>query len=409
MIEKMLRDKIGLSYDAIGRKNAEDSICRHMRKLGAGSLEEYHRAISSSKELLAELIHSLVVPETWFFRYGESFVFVADQAAKIISGKGLVRILSIPCSTGEEPYSIAVSLLASGIGPERIRIDAADVSMPLIEKARRGVYGQNCFRSGIPEPAKRFFTEKDKVFEVDRKAKDLVTFHNFSIFDNELLSGGVQYDIIFCRNLLIYFSAEEQEKAIRILSGILSESGILLLGHSEYGIAKRLNFEPVNFPHSFAFRKQAAVRSHNTVAKTGLPAVEIKGSHTPRLPESRLNKTADQQRNDKNEKAPSMQEMIEKAAVLADRGKLHEAEALCLQFLESDKLSPSAYYLLGVVNLSLRRTKEAAKAFSRTLYLNPDHYEALIQLALIKERSGEHEEASRMKQRAGKLTSAGHK
>ena len=96
--------------------------------------------------------------------------------------------------------------------------------------------------------------------------------------------------------------------------------------------------------------------------------------------------------------------LLEKAAFLADRGKLHEAEAICMQYLDSNKLNPYAYYILGVVNLSLERMKEAAKAFSRALYLNPDYYDALIQFALIKEREGEHLEAYRMKQRAEKLT-----
>ncbi|MCX6984916.1 MAG: chemotaxis protein CheR, partial [Lentisphaerae bacterium] len=173
MIENMLRDKIGLSYDSVGRKNIEDAICVHMRKLGIDKIEDYLKSISGSEERFEELTQALIVPETWFFRYGESFTFLSEHAGKAIAEHGRLRILSIPCSSGEEPYSIAISLLSSGIRSELIHIDAVDVSKPLLEKARRGVYGPNSLRSGIPEAVKHFFVAKDKSLEVVKSVKDL--------------------------------------------------------------------------------------------------------------------------------------------------------------------------------------------------------------------------------------------
>jgi chemotaxis protein methyltransferase WspC len=411
MIEKMLSDKIGLSYDTVGRKSIEDAICRHMRKLGIDKMENYLESIASSEERFAELTQTLIVPETWFFRYGESFAFLSGNAGKFIEKHGRLRILSIPCSSGEEPYSIAISLLASGISPKLIHIDAVDVSKPLLEKARHGVYGQNSFRGGIPEGMKHFFIAKDKFSEVVKSVKDLVNFHNFSIFDKKLLVGREPYDMIFCRNLLIYFSEETQGKAIKILSGLLTDSGILFLGHSEFSIAKRLKFESVNVPCSFAFRKQAAANGGNRAGQSEKTVIEYKSvQHSAakaKAPERQVRKIPVERGHDVIKKKPGMGAMLEKAAIFADGGKLQEAEDLCLKYIDCDKLNPFAYYILGVVNLSLERMKEAAKAFSRALYLNPDYYDALIQLALIKEREGEHLEASRMKQRAGKLTPAG--
>jgi chemotaxis protein methyltransferase WspC len=410
MIEKMLRDKIGLSYDSVGRKNIEGAICTHMRKLGIDKIEDYVKAISGSEERFEELTQALVVPETWFFRYGESFAFLTGHAGKAIAEHGRLRVLSIPCSSGEEPYSIAISLLSSGIRPELIHIDAVDISKPLLEKARHGVYGPNSLRSGIPETVKHFFIAKDKSLEVVKSVKDLVNFHNFSIFDMSLIVGREPYDMIFCRNLLIYFSDEMQEEAIKILSGLLVDSGILFLGHSEFSVAKRMEFESVNFPSSFAFRKRGSVRDRKKGGQAGKPAPELKSINSPvakiNPPESRLKKLPPEEGHYEVKPASDISAMLEKAAVFADLGKLHEAEMLCLQYLEHDKLNPSAYYILGVARLSLNRMEEAAKAFSRALYLNPDYYDALVQLALLKEREGEHLEAYRMKQRAGKLIAA---
>jgi chemotaxis protein methyltransferase WspC len=409
MIENLIRDKIGLSYDTIGRKNIEEAISRHMRKLGIDKLEDYLKSMTRSKEHFEELTQELIVPETWFFRYGESFAFLSRCAVKSIEEHGRLRILSIPCSSGEEPYSIAISLLASGISPKAIHIDAVDVSKPLLEKAGRGVYGPNSLRSGIPESMKHYFVAKDKGLEVVKSVKDLVSFHNFSIFDKNLLAGQEPYDMIFCRNLLIYFSEEMQEKAIKTLAGLLVDSGILFLGHSEFGVAKRLEFESVNFPSSFAFRKKAATPVDNRAGQSRKPLTDLKRNYSPatktKTPEIRLKKPAVQEGHVViNKTMGANGTLLEKAAFLADRGKLHEAEMICMQYLDSNKLNPYAYYILGVVNLSLERMKEAAKAFSRALYLNPDYYDALIQLALIKERDGEHLEAYRMKQRAEKLT-----
>ena len=98
--------------------------------------------------------------------------------------------------------------------------------------------------------------------------------------------------------------------------------------------------------------------------------------------------------------------MLERAAAFADNGRLQEAEALCIECISSDKLNPSAYYILGVVCLSQGRMQEAEKALTKAVYLNPHYYDALIQLALLKERTGKNEEASRIRLRAEKITDA---
>ena len=401
MIEKMLKEKIGLNYDSIGRKNVESAVSMHMKKHGMTSEKDYLELLSASDKHFEELTQSLLVPETWFFRYSESFAFLTHYAEKYLAGHHHpLHILSIPCSSGEEPYSIAMTLLNSGVPASLIHIDAADVSGPVLEKARHAVYGSNSFRGGTPENMQHYFLIKDGKYEVIQQVKDLVKFQRSSIFDHAFSTGRPHYNLIFCRNLLIYFSSEEQAKAIAILSGMLTADGILFLGHVESGMVSRHDFESVKYPSCFAFRKKA-IHTITLVKPPQKPAVQPLCS----TPAKALHKTHRFNIEPAAVKvSKDIDTILQKAAALADSGNLKEAETLCLQYLDRNKMNPLAYYTLGVVSLSSDRLPEAEKAFSKAVYLNPGYYEALVHLALLKERQGETSEALKIRKRAEKLT-----
>ena len=411
MIEEIVREKTGLDFEILGRKNVENAISTHMRKMGFDNPKEHLDLISGSEEHFAEMIQPLLIPETWFFRYNESFTFLVAHAEKFMAEhKRAIRILSIPCSTGEEPYSIAMALLASEIPEKLIAIDAVDLSRPSLKKAARAVYGMNSFRGGIPEPMNRYFLINNQNYEVVQQVKDIVRFQNFSIFDHGFPLHRDPYDLIFCRNMLIYFSTEAQTEAVKILSRLLSKTGILFIGHAESGVLARKEFESVNFPSSFAFRKNDTAPGDKPVKTHKTPVMENKGRHAPSpapVKSENTSKKTETRTNSVSLKTPNDKGMmLERAAAFADNGRLQEAEALCIECISSDKLNPSAYYILGVVCLSQGRMQEAEKALTKAVYLNPHYYDALIQLALLKERTGKNEEASRIRLRAEKITDA---
>jgi chemotaxis protein methyltransferase WspC len=257
---------------------------------------------------------------------------------------------------------------------------------------------------------RRFFLIKDGKYEVIQQARDLIKFQKISIFDHNFSIGRPHYNLIFCRNLLIYFSPEEQEKAMATIAGMLDGNGILFLGHVESGMASRDIFESVKYPSCFAFRKKNSLET---------PPVELRrasaspGEATAGAKPFRANTTKALHKTRRFSIAPTAGKtsrdsvaMLKKAVALADGGNLPEAETLCLQYLDCNKLNPFAYYTLGVVNLSSDRLTEAEKAFSKAVYLDPGYYEALVYLALIKERQGEPAEALRIRKRAEKLTAA---
>ena len=168
------------------------------------AIDAYWQLLNTSTDERQALIETLVVPETWFFRDREAFVALARLAdARLVREPARVlRVLSAPCATGEEPYSIAMALLDAGIGPARFSIDAIDISARAIERARDGVYGRNSFRGHPLEFRDRHFSETAGGWRLDARVREPVRFVRASLFDLPL-DTDARYDFIFCRNVLI--------------------------------------------------------------------------------------------------------------------------------------------------------------------------------------------------------------
>ncbi len=414
MIEKTLRDAIGLNFDSIGRKGVEAVISRHMRKAGISNEKDFHALLTTSGKHFDELTEELLVPETWFFRYQESFAFLAKHVKELrAKPQDTIRVLCIPCSSGEEPYSIAITLVETGVSADHFLIDACDVSGSCLTQATHGIYGTNSFRGGIPPHIlDRFFKSDDGRYEVLPELKKKVSFHKCSVLDPLFPAGRQPYAIIFCRNLLIYFPPEEQAKVIRILSSLLVDDGILFLGHAESAVLDRKEFASVNHPSSFAFRKIA----HHLPPSPPAPKKECGNVATPPPPHGKSARSSDMRKSaKKNEEkiastpasaAAQHTALLAEASASADRGDLQAAEVLCRRYLAHDKLNPAAYFLLGVVSLSEGRLQSAEDAFGKALYLQPDHYEALVNLSLLKERQGDKAEAMKIRERAERAASS---
>jgi len=184
--------------------------------------------LQSSPERLQALLDALVVPETWFFRDRQTFALLAALARERHTHP--IRILSAACATGEEPYSIAMTLLDAGIAPERFEIDAVDVSTRAIEAARRAVYGKSSFREGPPNA---YFTVDEDGARLAAEVARLVRFLHGNLVDRTLLAGEEIYDFVFCRNVLIYLSAGARKVVFENLKRLLKRDGVLFTGPAE--------------------------------------------------------------------------------------------------------------------------------------------------------------------------------
>jgi len=192
------------------------------------------------------LIDSLSTNLTSFFREGQHFEFLRsrfipsmlEQKAKNRDFR--IRAWSAGCSSGEEPYSIAITLLdaVQGQGRWDIKILATDISTSILETARRGVYDKQRIEPVSPMQRQKYLmtsltADKQKVFEVSKSLKDVVVFKYLNLMEDWPInpSGGV--DFIFCRNVMIYFDKSTQENLVNRYWNVLASGGILFTGHSE--------------------------------------------------------------------------------------------------------------------------------------------------------------------------------
>jgi chemotaxis protein methyltransferase WspC len=207
---------------------------------------------------LDELLETVLVPETWFFRYPDAYHYLSRYVSTALPHRrafGKIRILSVPCSTGEEPYSIAMTLLDSGMSAGQFQIDAADVSATALEKAQKARYTQNSFRGTNAKHPGRYFEKDSGQFQLRPEILRLVRFFHWNVQERPPAGIGPGYDIIFCRNLFIYFHRPAQKQMISTLKQLLDEDGLLFSGHAEAGPLLSPDFQPIPPMKAFVHKR----------------------------------------------------------------------------------------------------------------------------------------------------------
>mgnify|MGYP001791190288 CR=1 FL=1 len=265
-IENMLRQKIGLNPDSVGSRSILRAVKRGMRTGKMQGLSDYWSSLNDSSSSFSSLVDAVVVPETSFFRNRASFVFLRQWVSQYKGRETPLRVLSLPCSTGEEPYSIAIALLEEGLSFDDFHVDAVDISTPIIEKAKQGIYSPYAFRRqayrdddkyfslGWPEGAARSNRATQRYF-LDASVREKVCFQQGNILDPWLLSAQPPYDIVFCRNLLTYFDAGARDRAFKKIDQLLRPNGLLFVGHAENNMVDTHHYQPVPYPQTFAYIK----------------------------------------------------------------------------------------------------------------------------------------------------------
>ena len=398
------------------------------------AIDAYWHMLNASPDERQTLIEALVVPETWFFREREAFAALAQLAVERLmrDPARVLRVLSVPCSSGEEPYSIAMTLLDAGIDPARFVIDAADISARAIERARQGLYGRNSFRGHSLEFRDRHFSETADGWRLDERVRQAVRFTHANLFESPpTCEAG--YDFIFCRNVLIYFHRDTQDAAIRLLDARLAEGGTIFVGPAETGLMMRHALTSARIPLAFAFQRTpsgAAVAATAAVplwhtpqagVSAGLPAATPRGAAKPAwltaslaarpaapAPawfDARLDTPRDGTPPRSRATAPETAQpqagvALDEARRLADSGRLDEAEHVAREFMSGHGPDANAFYLLGLIADARGRDSDAKEAYRKALYLDAAHYEALTHLAALLDVAGDEAGAERLMLRA---------
>lgn len=244
---RLIRDLVykhcGLYFDSDSKYLLEKRLSRRLSLHQLATFRDYYHFLKfSSKrdEELSDIMDVLTTNETYFFR--ESFqlkAFTEEILPEIKSekerrGDRSLRIWSAGCSTGEEPYTIAMLILDLGIfSGWKIEIIGTDISHRVLQYARRGIYGRSSFRATDDFYIKRFFVEEEGNYKINNDVRSLVTISHLNLFEEGRLALLGRMDVIFCRNVIIYFDQPAKKNVIESFYRALREGGYLLLGHSE--------------------------------------------------------------------------------------------------------------------------------------------------------------------------------
>ena len=407
--ENLLRRTIGLDTASIGSAAVQRAVQARMAQAGVMHPEDYWQQLQDSNEELQELIETVVVPETWFFRDAQAFAALGRLliAQRRPATPDLpIRVLSVPCATGEEPYSIVMGLLDGGFPPRDFSVDAVDISERSLTRARNGVYGSNSFRGENLGFRDRYFLPKGQGYMLSERLRGCVNFYQKNLLSPTFGLRDESYDAIFCRNLLIYFDRSTQEQAIAVLGRLLTPAGFLFVGPAEAFLVSGNGFTSVNQAMSFAFRKTGTESSRSALSpslagRTAKDQMVVR--HKPRATPKLVPKPVSPAHS-LTSKAPVLFPAANLATArrLADAGMLEEAAALC-EALAANGPSPEAYYILGLVQDARGDRESAAACYQKAIYLQPEHEEALTHLALIKQAHGDSAAARRLLDRASRV------
>ena len=403
-IEELLKQSMGLDVHTMGESSILRAIQRRLEQRGQGdNLDVYYQSLRHSREELDSLIEEIVVPETWFFRDQRPF----DAFKRLVQeewlpqhGGQVLRILSVPCSSGEEPYSIAMALHDLGFPAAQAHIDAVDISRRNLERAGRARYRNNSFRGQNLGFRERYFTPVGDEYLLDERIRSGVHFRQGNLLDPGFSATTEPYDVVFCRNLLIYFDRATQDQALQVLRRLLKDTGILFIGHAEAGLFLDSWQVSNRYPSAFAFRKCNDERRARERPDPALPRRKprLAGRAAPRQPTMPAPAPGAQP---KAPEAPPVARNndLREALLLANQGHLAEAADLCERHLQRQGPSAEAFHLLGLVREATGQSEEAEAFWRKALYLEPRHLEALTHLALLCERRGEVREAQVLRQR----------
>ncbi len=344
----------------------------------------------------------ITIGETFFFRYAEQFAALRETILpEIIARKAAtrrLRIWSAGCSTGAEPYSLAIlanEILGESLGAWRVNIIGTDINDSFLKAARQARFGKWALRSMPEEQRRRYFVDAGKEqWEVRREFRSLVRFerHNLlSLLDGTSPLELTDFDLILCRNVLIYFHPDTVTRIVGALRDRLDEDGWMLLGHAEPNPVFSAMMQTLSLPGTVAYRRGAGT------APLPIPA-PLQPKTTlqewrPLLPEPTPEAPA------RRPGLPRLTQIPQRAAPLpapvpvgnvlgdirtrADAGDFTAAADLCRKALVTEPLNAGLHFYQGLVLRALGHPDEAEKSFLKSLYLDKNFAMAHYHLGLL--------------------------
>jgi chemotaxis protein methyltransferase CheR len=376
----------------------------------AGAFVDWLASSPMTREQTETLASHLTINETYFWREPKIFEALGEQILPelIRSREGndrRLRIWSAGCSTGEEPYSIAIALRRAlpELADWRITILATDINAGALRKATAGIYSKWSFRNAPSWLVEGYFrpsaTAKREVLPEVRR---MVTFEYLNLAEDcypSPLNNTNAMDVIFCRNVLMYFAPARITQIAQSLHHCMMEGGWLIVGSSELSQQLFPQFESVSFPDAIVYRK----RDRRPETEDRIPSSVLHPLSTVLRPPSSVSRLASSvsmtppaARTERKETKPEAPDAdAQSVRALANQGRLADALALCTKTIAAGKFDAGLHYLHAMILQEMNQDGEATASLRRALYLNPDFVPAHFAMGNLALRLGDRRTGKR--------------
>jgi chemotaxis protein methyltransferase CheR len=408
-LRALLSDVAGLVFDDTRRESMAYSIAERLRETGARDVTSYLARLEDAGER-QRLVDEVTIQETHFFRNPPQVralrQYVLPELLRHAEKNGRrLRIWSAGCSTGEEPYSIAMlirELLPSTDGWD-VKVLATDVSQRALDAARSARYGARAVINASPEELARFFVAgEDHSYEVRPEIRELVEFRHHNLVTEPVpFPSNERIDLVLCRNVTIYFSRDTTRELMKRLHTCLRDGGYLFLGHSEtlWQVSEDFRLVSLGSGESAAFvyrRLDVATSERRTVLpdrRTGEDPKPVERRARPRRSEKAEKPAAEP--TPEVVPPPSADDLVARARSALAKGRYDDAASLADEAVTLEPLRGEAFYLRGLALVDLGADERALVELRKAVYLEPDMGFAHFLLAGVLDRLGDRAASAR--------------
>lgn len=409
--------RMGLSFD----DNRASSLAAVLEERASATRQTPERYVESlatcPQPELQELARSLTVPETYFFRNQAQLDACMDVVPACLARRGdsRLRILSAACASGEEPYTLAILLRERWPAvAAQTRLLGADINPAMLQKARLARYSAWSLRETPAALKERYFRQVGTDFELDGSIRGAVSFESINLVEPEpsqLLASS--YDIVFCRNALMYFTAEQFARAVGRLARALVPGGFLFLGHAETLRGVSHDFHLCHAGEAFYYqRKDGPLRSSYPVPEDEAGPPSLPELQPPAANEDWFGTIAEsadrvhalqvEEPSEAGDPDNDDQALLQ-AVVAAHAGRYDTARDLCDSILQRDELNAGAQYVLALCHEHSGDAERAIYHDQLAAYLDPGFAMPRVHLGLLYKRRGQAPAATRELREARKL------
>jgi chemotaxis protein methyltransferase CheR len=392
LFQEYIKERSGINIQEGNIYTLEDAINERLKKTKIENVRDYYNFLKfhplGREDEFREFLNFITIRETHFFRNPPHFKALENKILPELKNRRAIRIWSAGCSTGEEPYSIAISVIENILDyrEKKIEIFASDISEYALKVAKEGVYEKRSVKYIDERILKKYFIQKDTKYYLKEEVKKLVKFFYHNLITDVYPS---LLDVIFCRNVTIYFDKETTRKVIAKFYLNLKDGGYLIIGHSEslYGINSQ--FELVDVGDAFIYRKTEkklpAEKKIFEFPKKNIFEKEKKQFQEVEAQEGILTQFL----------SDELEVLIDEAYLLYQKKKYTEAIEICTSICEKFPHFYSAYYLSGLIYADRGWYEEAKKALEKAIRIDPFATEAYFLLGLIYNKMENKKEAEK--------------